>query len=108
MEMYNFLAFLNDVRCPVCILDAPSLWKRPHENPSSAAKKENLAFSTCIQERPIHHGRLGLIYQFKKIIVFHIVIGVRIRDVNTLITCINIIHSRITTYYVKIFISMRA
>ena len=104
--MCNFLAFLNDVRCPVCILDAPSLWKRPHESPSSAAKKENLAFSTCILERPIHHGRLGLIYQFKQIIGFHIVIVVRIRDVNTLIK--NIIHSRITTYYGKIFISMRA
>ena len=52
----------NDVRCPICILDAPSLWKHPHESPSSAAKKENLAFSICIQERPIHHGKFGLIY----------------------------------------------
>ena len=67
--MCKFLAFLNDVRCPLCILDAPSLWKRPHESPSSAAKKENLVISTCIQERPIHHGRLGQIYQFKTSLV---------------------------------------
>ena len=65
MEMCYFLAFLNDVRCPICILDAPSPWKHPHESPSSVAKKGNLAFSTCIQELPIHHGRFGLIYQLK-------------------------------------------
>ena len=69
MKCVNFWHFSNDVRCQVCILDAPSLWKRPHESPSSAAKKENLALSTCIQERPIHHGRLGLIYQFEKSLV---------------------------------------
>ena len=65
MEMCYFLAFLNDVRCPIWIMDAASPWKHPNESPSSVAKKGNLAFSTCIQELPIHHGRFGLIYHLK-------------------------------------------